>query len=730
MVLEQIGRYQIKQKLGKGGMATVFRAYDPRFERDVAIKILPRVFMNDELFRARFTREAKTIATLEHGAIVPVYDFGKEDGQPYIVMRLMSGGSLANKLKKGRFSIKEALSVIEQLAPALDVAHQHGIIHRDMKPANILFDQYGNACLSDFGIARVTQASHTLTGENILGTPAYMSPEQVHGDKDLDGRCDLYALGIIFYQMLLGRVPYQATTPAKVMMMHVLDPIPDLSTTGLDLPRMIELWFEKAIAKEPEDRFATATEMLDALKTALQGQEHPTLHVSQKKVKPTPADMTVIHQPAVGDVKPKRGKNLLRIGAIIIGGMAILAVLLVGIAGWQGRGPLSMLAPASPTDNVSHPLTEVIASQTTSPQLIVSVPSSTPTTSPPAFTTVPATSMQDSIIPSKTPEPTEAASITSIGGADIIAFLNANDVWLINVDGNNLRQLTIDGAEKHDLSWDPNGETLYFISGKCIWSVEIEDGRLDFLACLETARSVDAFAVSPDREQVAISLNQELFLVPFDIERLNQARYTRHLQEMSDCEAFSPWEYTKGNSASVKDVHWSQTGNLLSVMNMAPVGGVQADIVTILDIGDCNTEPDPVDMFPAGRFTIDNYQTSPYLQNFSHDGVFLYAVTSFIRNDGYGDLYIYNAELYKGDEKVNPIDGKCCYRDPEFSPDGRYLVFAYQPFEIGSTAQLYYISYGTIGSGAHYTPIPLPVDFFSDLRSKPEPALRPVGGMQ
>jgi len=176
-------------------MATVFHASDPNFGRDVAIKILPKTFLHDPQFRVRFEREAKTIAALEHSAIVPVYDFGEDDGQPFIVMRLMSGGSLADKLENGSLSLEDSVKITTQLAPGLDAAHQSGIIHRDMKPGNILFDQYDNAYLSDFGIARLKEGDSTLTGTSILGTPAYMSPEQIQGGKDLDNRSDLYACG-------------------------------------------------------------------------------------------------------------------------------------------------------------------------------------------------------------------------------------------------------------------------------------------------------------------------------------------------------------------------------------------------------------------------------------------------------------------------------------------------------------------------------------------------------
>src|SRR5574341_756277 len=158
MAVHKIDRYEVQAELGRGGMATVYRAYDPRFKRTVAVKVLPREFLHDPNFRARFEREAETIAKLEHAAIVPVYDYGEQDGQPYLVMRYMTGGSLAERLRNRPLSLAEAARILGQLAPALDKAHSKGVIHRDLKPANILFDDAGNPHLSDFGIARLVQS--------------------------------------------------------------------------------------------------------------------------------------------------------------------------------------------------------------------------------------------------------------------------------------------------------------------------------------------------------------------------------------------------------------------------------------------------------------------------------------------------------------------------------------------------------------------------------------------
>lgn len=272
---QKIGRYEIRSKLGQGGMAAVFQAYDPRFERIVALKMLPREFLHETEFRARFEREAKTIAALEHPAIVPVYDFGEQDGQPYLVMRYMPGGSLAERLQQGAVPLNEAAVILKRIASALDRAHSRGIIHRDLKPGNILFDQYGDAFLADFGIAHLASSTKLTASGLLVGTPAYMSPEQVYSDKKLDGRSDIYALGVILFQMLTGQTPYEADTPAKVMMKHVLDPVPHILQVRPDLPAECEGVISRAMAKERDERFTTASEMSDALTAVTRKHQIP-----------------------------------------------------------------------------------------------------------------------------------------------------------------------------------------------------------------------------------------------------------------------------------------------------------------------------------------------------------------------------------------------------------------------------------------------------------------------
>lgn len=271
-MIQRIGRYEVKAKLGQGGMAAVYRAHDPRFKRDVAIKVLPPAFLDNAMFRARFEREAQVIASLEYSGIVPVYDFGEQEGQLYLVMRYMPGGSLADRISLVPPKLSEIVHIFNHLAPALDHVHEHGIIHRDLKPGNILFDQYDTAWISDFGIARLNEGSATLTGDAVIGTPAYMSPEQAQGMHELDGRSDIYAMGAILFEMLTGKQPYEATTPMGVILKHITEPVPRLNSVKADLPAGLEIIISRSMEKDRELRYPSMAAMAADLSGVLDGQ--------------------------------------------------------------------------------------------------------------------------------------------------------------------------------------------------------------------------------------------------------------------------------------------------------------------------------------------------------------------------------------------------------------------------------------------------------------------------
>lgn len=366
MALITIGRYTLQAQLGSGGMATVYRGFDPRLAREVAVKLLLGDIHNDPTLRDRFEREAHTIARLEHPAIVPVYDFGEEEGQLFLVMRLMTGGSLQERLRRGPMAAADVSRIVSRLADALDTAHAMGVIHRDLKPGNILFDEYGNPMISDFGIAKLAldagAATLTQTG-SIVGTPAYMSPEQVRGDSDIDRRSDLYSFGIIVYEMLTGKPPFRADTPYGLLMQHVTAPIPRVLDTNPMLPLAVQAVIERALAKDRGHRYASAGELAAALSAAL-GREPEQDKTSAYEATLLP-DAILPELTAAGAPPPIRpAEPITKIPrrsfarpALAVAFIGVLGVGLVGVAatGMAARWFLSRTPTVAPTPALATP---------------------------------------------------------------------------------------------------------------------------------------------------------------------------------------------------------------------------------------------------------------------------------------------------------------------------------------------------------------------------------------
>jgi serine/threonine-protein kinase len=624
---EKIGIYEIKSELGRGGMATVYRAYDPRFEREVAVKVLPQELLHsDPQFRLRFEREAKIIAQLEHAAIVPIYDVGEADGQPYFVMRYMSGGSLSERIKAGVFSMDEAIQILGAIAPALDEAHSKGIVHRDIKPSNILFDKHGNPYVSDFGIAKLSQAqASSVTGSAIIGTPAYMAPEQAQG-MVVDGRADIYALGIILFEVLTGKQPYEADTPMAVAIKHITDPVPHIRQTNPKLPEGMETIIQQAMAKNKNDRFPSAIEMTNALREVARNAA-PNLAAPPALASTAPtikADVKTLPQ--------KRSFNALFVIVPVLA-IAVLAGGLFFFNRFNGTGiPTVTAAPVSTATSVP-----------TATESSLSDPTHVPIE-------IEATSTGMPLLPTETATPTPTPSIPALGNASQIAFVRNSEIWIMNVDGSELTQLTDDGGAKKDLQWLADGRTLIFISGFAVKSYHLETGIVDVVMDFPSASSLNVFRVSHDGKQVMIAVNNEIFVVPFDLETLKGVSKKSELLALDYC--VIPEGGTK-SALVVKEARWAKDDKLVAWLFKASTG---MDVVSVVNIQDCTPAAIRIlDTFPGDHFEAPGYQGGLML-DFDWDGMEQFIFHTARRNNGWGELHVYNWATHKPLLLVNPIE--------------------------------------------------------------------------
>jgi len=384
---QRIGQYEITALLGEGGMATVYRAHQESMRRDVAIKVI-KVGLNEQAeFMTRFIREVQTVAALSHPHILKVFDYGEFNGAAYLVMELLTGGSLAQIIKRGPMPITMVRRVVEHITSALDYAHGTGIVHRDLKPQNVLLDSQGNAFLTDFGIAKVLREKTQITQTGtVMGTPAYMSPEQWQGGS-IDGRADLYALGVMIFEMLSGSLPFEGDTPFSLMHMHIYQPPRRLVRP--DLPPGVEYVIQRALAKDRNQRFQTGAELMDALNAALSGQVQappapfitppppPAYNASPLYTAPQTAPQYYTPTPLVPTLSSdQRARRTGRGGLIAMLGVIALALVVVLIL--VIRGATSPESPGSSGVPVA-PATHTVLPGSLAASAVVLLPTNTAT---------------------------------------------------------------------------------------------------------------------------------------------------------------------------------------------------------------------------------------------------------------------------------------------------------------------------------------------------------------
>jgi serine/threonine protein kinase len=745
MELTHIGRYDIKSLIGQGGMSAVYLGYDPRSQREVAIKILPPYYLHSSKFRERFEREALMIALLEHPAIVPVYDMGEEDEQPYIVMRYMSGGSLGDKLRKGPILLRDCLDMYLRLAPAVDTAHARGVTHRDIKPDNLLFDKYDNVFLSDFGLARLreTIGFANISDGSIMGTPAYMSPEQIQGDREIDGRSDIYSMGIVLYHMLCGEVPFYGTTAASVMMMHLVNPVPQIYEKNKTLPTAIQIVLDTAMAKNPDDRYQSAGEFAKALQAATTGvHKKPVIQTTASAAPESPAiRSTLIIPPKKSHATPRRRGATAAKPLQTNGSKTSIPV--------ETSGVIKTFSP--PT--VSHPpqAEKHLAPSTSRPDpllkrrrtmplwgwlvgfIVILVLSLTLVLRslgvfPFSLLTLSSSPPNNSLIqnnPAAQASGTEASSLQTpiiLGQADKLAFVKSSDIWVSDLDGTDLVQLTTDGVKKSNPHWSPDGQSIVYTSENCINLVGLHTRQVLTLTCFTGIPSISAFDISPDGQKVALGLTQtDLYLLPYSqLFSLRKVSLPADILSHTQCSFYAPYN-TKD---VIKAVNWSLTDDRLAILLSTSVDGVYRDEISIMDFSQCTASPLVVtEILPTYfLFTLRGYYDHPEISGLSWNGTNQLLLNGYMNNAGFGDLQLYNLDQNQSRELAP--NGSCCYRDAHWSPDGSYLLYTYQA-EAGDEIGLYYTPSSELNkTSSSMASLSLPTGFLTSGLESIQPALR------
>jgi serine/threonine protein kinase len=565
-----LGPYQILEKIGQGGMAEVYKGFHPALHRYVAIKLLGQFLQADPSFARRFQREAQAVAALRHPNIIQIFDFGTQNDSHYLVMEYVEGKDLGDEIEQRHaagkpFTPNEILQLLSQVADALDYAHQQGVIHRDIKPGNILLTEDGRAILTDFGLAMLRDRVSPATMGRSFGTPEYIAPEQAIDSRAAVPQSDIYALGVILYEMVTGHLPFEDESPLSLALKHINEePTPPRHYVP-QLPEAVEAVILRALAKEPAERFPTTRAMVKALRQAWSGAGvRLSEELSPSVVSPGGPQHPRSSSPANGE---RVSSSIWRRRGLLIAGS--LGLILVGLLGFftfiQDSGPLA-IAGATPTATPTPTSTPVpteppapTVTATVSPTYTAtSTPSPTNTftptpTSPATATPVPTATATPSPIPTDTPTPTPAPTdtpaSTPVEPADLynrILFKTDRsgsvEIYSMNPDGSDARLVPNpviynELAASEALSPDRKQQIVVRTEGNAeLWLVTLDGSRDEWRITYAAQNDYDP-AWSPAGDLIAFvseqSGNSDIYIstpLGFDMRRItfNESPLDRH----------------------------------------------------------------------------------------------------------------------------------------------------------------------------------------------------------
>ncbi len=524
IVGESVGPYKITAYIGQGGMATIYKAHQTTLERDVALKVIHPILKEDKAFLMRLKREAAIIAKLNHPNIVTVYDYAEFENTPFLVLQYIDGTTLKAVLQSQKLATRQILNIARAVASALAYAHSRGVLHRDVKPSNILIDHEGHVYLTDFGLARIEHSSESTSSQDMLiGSPQYISPEQAKSEP-VDPRTDIYAFGVVLYEMFTGRTPFQGDTPYATILAQINQPPPAPRTINPKIRPAVEQVLLKALAKEPKHRYASIRDMMHALENAIEGPRQDD--ESSAVMFPLVEYKRVNGNPLQGSLERVGGKLRQRSQRPQVPGIFIILVALalffgcavsIGLVTYQFSSPKVAIAPpitAAISTTIPSPsaVLVVLPSSTIPPTATAIPPSPTATATPaPSATPIPPTPPPPS--PTRVPPtPTRDAStapVAAVPRGKIVYTIATGEaaeqhfIWIADADGTDARMIiensnwpalspdgkliayhrikdegiyiaNIDGSgarvvvknETCCVQWSPDGKRLMYVRGK------------------------------------------------------------------------------------------------------------------------------------------------------------------------------------------------------------------------------------------------------------------------